>query len=59
MMSEEEKRIFTVDVAVFSMYEYFLTYAWGLHKYILNESVEPPTTSDMLIKQPTGFFSDI
>lgn len=59
MMSEQERKTFTLDVSVFSMYEYFLIYAWGLHRYILNERVEPPSVSDLLLKQPSSFFADI
>jgi len=36
-----------------------LMYHFGLHKYILNENIEPPFSSDMLAKQKISYFSDI
>ena len=51
--------MFTLDVAEFNVNDYFLIYFWGLQRFIMGENVEPPDLSDILLKEPSGYFKDI
>jgi len=60
--TEEEKEIFQLDVTTIEWKRYLLTHAWGLHKYILKENVEPPQEfrrSDLLMSTGKGTLANI
>ena len=48
LLSPEERKIFSIDTRDIVWVDYMLMYHFGLHKYILNENVEPPISADML-----------
>lgn len=64
-LEETEKQEFTIDISSFSWEKYLLMFNWGMHRYILNEKVEPPVSekNDILminkIKPSPSYFSDI
>lgn len=64
-LGEAEKKEFSVDISSFSWEKYLLMFNWGMHRYILNEKVEPPVSekNDILMinmtKNSPSYFSDI
>jgi hypothetical protein len=58
-MTHEEKNTFLLDVTIIDWYDYFLMYNYGLHRFVLNENVEPPVSADILANKKLSYFSDI
>ncbi|EAS00429.1 male sterility protein (macronuclear) [Tetrahymena thermophila SB210] len=63
-LDEQEKNAFYLDVSGINWDNYILMFNWGMHRYVLNEKVEPPVSdkNDILkinnqAKYP--YFSDI
>ena len=47
-MDEVDRQIFCIDVAKIEWRPYYITYNWGMHRYILGENVEPPFPDESL-----------
>jgi len=51
-MDEDERKIFNVDVSSIDWNEYLLIFNWGMQRFILHQSTEPPVSdkNDVLSK---------
>lgn len=63
-LDEQEKQMFYLDVSGINWDNYILMFNWGMHRFILNEKVEPPISDKNDILQITqkskySYFSDI
>jgi hypothetical protein len=52
IMDEDERKIFNVDVSSIDWNEYLLIFNWGMQRFILHQSTEPPVSdkNDVLSK---------
>ena len=60
--SEDENGLFQLDVKTINWRKYFSYFAWGLHRFILKENIDPPTEaerSDVLLSSGKGVVSTV
>ena len=58
-LPENEKDLFTLDWSLINWSTYFQYFCYGLHKFVLKENPEPPTTTDLIKSNEYNFINNL